>query len=503
MGHEEAIKAIRAQGGTDNDVEAYLRSVGAVEVKAGPPQRVLDARAKARQATNEAERTNRSKLDDIGAIAQTFSDASTFGVGGIVDDALASMEPTERFGNSGLPLLRRKPGAFTAARDARKASRESLSGYDRTLATVGGAVANPVGTVFRGARAGAGIIKTGLLGAREGAVQGALTGFGENVGTTEGAKDATLSGAVYGGLFGGAIPASFRLGEKAKHIAKIFNAPTLGKVSDDLYGTMNVVDDVLYGEVRKEAGRTGTSPAIKETLESQTIKPFADLIRRKEATSGLNDAETLIEAYKQMSRAQRKTGKPMEASVEHMAEKELDIASISKAKGRMLDAAERIDEVDIPGEVPMSLLHPAGAPGLRTAVREHAEQASRINSFEEMADAIEGVLYDKSVKGSKLQLKSPEALAKRIKQMSPEQAEVALKAVYGRSRETIRLAPNPLSGYGVRPAIYHAVRAPGQIAPFVRLLEEQALLRSPFPTIGEQTRTLIPGLLGRTAGASR
>lgn len=512
---EKAIAAIRAQGGTDADVEAYVKSIGGVEASAtpAPPGKTLPEQVKA----------SRTKADDIGAIAQTWSDASTFGASGLLDDLISSMSLKDiapflaSQGKNWSPDMALR---FRRNRDFRKASREELSGYDRTLATIGGALSNPVGAVYRTAtpllgggkavqaaattaRVRPGVIKTGLLGAREGATQGALTGFGENIGTSEGALPATVGGAVGGAIGGAVVPAAFRLGEKANNLRKIFTATPLGKVSQEMADRMAIVDEVMYGEVRKEAGKIGTSPAIREVLESQTIKPFADLIRKKEATAGLNDAETLIEAYKQMSRAQRRAGKATEGTVEHLAEKELDVASIKKAKGRLLDAAERVEEEDLLGEVPMSLLHPAGAPGLRTAVREHAESSARMDAYNEVGDAVRDVLYGKSSKMAKQNLTSPEALEKAIKQMNPEQASDALKAVYGRGKEVVRLTANPIGDYGIRPSIVHALRAPGQVERFVRLLEEQALLRSPFPSIGEQTRTLIPGLLGRTAGASQ
>lgn len=483
---EKAIAAIRSQGGTDADVEAYVRSLGGVEARpAGPSERERMARARAREATNEAERTSRSRLDEVGAVAESFADASTFGLAGLATDAIDAA------------LSGR---TFRANRDARQMSREAMSGYDRTLSGVAGALANPVGAVFRPAQAGTGIVKAGLLGAREGAVQGAMTAFGENAGTTRGAADATVRGAVGGALLGGAVPAAVRLAERADVARRIFSSPSLGKTAQQMEARRRVVDDAMYEEVRREAGQTGTTPAIQEVLQSQTVKPFADMVRREEATAGLNDAETLIEAYKLMSRAQRKASNSTEGTAEYLAELELRGRSIGRAKGRMLDAAETGTSIPLQADVPATMEIPPGLLSLRPAVREAAQSAAATDAFEHTANAIRDVLYAKSVNGKKLRLETPEALTAAIKQMTPDEAEAALSAVMGRAREVVRLSSNPIGDYGLRPSLFHAVRAPSQVEPFVRLLEEQALRRSPVPTFGDRVREMTPGLLGRTQG---
>lgn len=171
--------------------EKYLRETNQWR-DSGPSPRMREVGAAIRRDINEREsRTPETRLN---AGLQAFSDASTFGVAGLVDDFVSGIGT---------------PGGFRANRDFRDASRDQLSGTEAAVIGIAGGLANPVGAFLGPAKVGAGLARAGLLrtmgkGAVEGALQGGAQMFGENVGTTRGAVDETLFGAAMGAPFGAA-----------------------------------------------------------------------------------------------------------------------------------------------------------------------------------------------------------------------------------------------------------------------------------------------------------
>lgn len=167
-------------------------------------QEALDA-----ESAKDPER-KRTGWDDLGSAARTFSDAQTFGVSGLLEDALSS-------GQLGAPNLAK----FREARDSRKRDKAAVRESSPLLSTAAelvGSVATPIpgGAVLKGAKTGAGLLKTGAYAAREGALQGFLAGMGENIGTSD---DPTgLKSGVMGGTVGGA--AGGVLGTAAAKIAQ-------------------------------------------------------------------------------------------------------------------------------------------------------------------------------------------------------------------------------------------------------------------------------------------
>lgn len=181
---EKAIAAIRAQGGTEAEVQRYLASIGAQEVTPdGPSERERAARARARQAQNEEER---KALNTASTSFVNLLDAGTFGLAGLATDALS-------------------PGSFRANRDARRTIYESIPAGERAALGLAGGLANPMNRVpFLGTGATT-TARTIGRGAVTGATMGAAQGVGENVGTTDGATRPALEMAAGGLLLGGAL----------------------------------------------------------------------------------------------------------------------------------------------------------------------------------------------------------------------------------------------------------------------------------------------------------
>lgn len=255
---EKAIAAIRAQGGTDADVEAYVRSLGGRPVEdaeKGKRQAKAAMTARRMASENALDRArSRTYLDDLGAVAQSFADAGTFGAVGLLDDALT-------------------PGGFTANRNARRASREELPASARVAAGISGGLAagliNPV-SFLRASPASASLIARMGKGAAEGAIQGGVSQFGENVGATERypgeMTDVVRTGAVAGGLLGGVVtPMAQRLADVG---AKRFFDPLHPVVPDRLGGA------AMRGRMVAESASDQAARNIEEGITADVAAGF-------------------------------------------------------------------------------------------------------------------------------------------------------------------------------------------------------------------------------------
>lgn len=183
---EKAVAAIRAQGGTDDDVKAYLKSQGFAEAERKPPRGVRSPVAIRAANANDPERQV-TIGDELARVGVSALDAATFGGAGLLADMLSG-----------------PPGSFQSNRDARKAQYDQMSTLDKIGSSVAGALANPVTSFLGPAKAGTGLLRVAGKGATEGMLQGGATAFGENVGTSTGTLGPTLTGATVGGLFGAA-----------------------------------------------------------------------------------------------------------------------------------------------------------------------------------------------------------------------------------------------------------------------------------------------------------
>ena len=174
----ENIAYLRQQGASKEEIQQEIARWGAV-IRGYNQQEAV---------ANKVDQTlDRTFADDVGAVAQSVSDAQTFGLSGLITDALA-------------------PGSFRSNRDIRQASREQLPAASRLLAGVAGGLTSPANTLIPGVGINAGLLKTAGYGAVSGGAQGAAQYVGENVGTTEGIDPLGLAvSAGTGTLLGGII----------------------------------------------------------------------------------------------------------------------------------------------------------------------------------------------------------------------------------------------------------------------------------------------------------
>jgi len=339
---DDPLERLRRDAAGQNDPLARLRADAQAKTPASP--------------STASPRADFSLLDKIGAGAQVFSDAATFGASGLLDDAVTA-------------ALSRGT-SFEDLRGVRRQLSESLNPALRTGLQLAGSVATPLpkAGALKALRSGgklADVVSPAntLLriapqsgrGARiaanvaEGAAQAGLEGTVGNVDelSLQGIGSALQRGetaARYGAGFG---TAGHLLARPAARLsARVKGLKALDKAAFEVVDEMKRLDEVNYRIARGEA--TSTQP-IREVLESQTVKPFADIVRTKEAYKGLNDAEQLMEVYKLMSSSQRRAAQQIQGTPDFLAQVAADNKSISIAKERMLKAAETSTQAVVPG----------------------------------------------------------------------------------------------------------------------------------------------------------
>lgn len=338
-------------------------------------QRIADSIARAKKANRPPEEIaawvqsqmetpdiRRTAIDKIGAGAQAFSDAATFGLSGLADDAI-----TAALG----------PSTFAGNRAFRRENVASLPTSVRVGLAVAGSLATPLGAVgealqaAKAAKSGAALVdalkaakaaKAGVSlvpmaaenaptavkagraiadAALQSGVAGSIEGLDDT--SAEGIRNAAQRG-LFSAVMGGAIaPVAGRVAQGAARLTgRVRGMPRLDRKAFELEDAMAAADAMNYG---KAAGEASSTPPIREVLESKTVAPYAAMIRNSETFQNADDATVLMEAYKLMSQAQRRAGKSIEGSPEFFADLELKNADIGKAKERMLAAAEQPSEV--------------------------------------------------------------------------------------------------------------------------------------------------------------
>lgn len=428
----------------------------------------LDEYLKSEQDTPEQE-MHRTAADKVGSAAQAFSDASTFGLSGLATDALSG-------------------GDFAENRRIRKEGKAALPAGVRIGAEVLGSLATPIpgGTLLKTAPKAGLLAKIGR-GAGDAALQSGVAGTvsGLDKATPEGLVNALGKGAgsaVAGGIAGGALSAIRPTLSALRTGGRIIKAKPLDEATFALNDAMKAADNALYGVANAQGAAIRSTPEIQAVLKSQTVKPFADIVRKSESFGKSDDATVLAETYKLMSEAQRKLIGVTEGTAEHLAGNAMKRGDITLGKGRMIAAANT-----------------SGITGLAPAIAGHAKAAGEQDALTNVSDAAARIMGGKSNKGDKILLDSPEALRREIKGMTPPEAEAGLKGMLGRGREAIHMTTNPLTGLGIVPSAVRTLRTPFQFAPFVRQLDEQAGRTS--GTLLDRIAEAVRGTTARTIGA--
>lgn len=464
------------------DIAKTLReNLAAIKAWNGPEQRkqeliqdqLAQASAKAKELSANDPETRRTMLDDLGAAAQSFADASTFGAAGVVSDALSG-------------------GGFQANRDfraANKAAAMESSPATMILANALGALATPLpgGAVLKAAPRTAGLLARIGRAAGEGAVQGMAAGVGENIGTS---SDPTglghgIAGGALGGVAGTLLPMAGRLTDYGTTLGSAMMGKTVGRGATSFAERVATEAAPLY----KAAEREGTAAArggvdmtpIANVLESQTVKPFADMIRKSEKFAGADEPTVLREAYKLMSTTARKAEKQIEGSPEHLAQTSLLLDDINLAKVRMRDAAKDI------------------MPSLDPAILARREIGSAEKAFTDASDKANLLIKGTDIAGRKLTRNTPEAWMKEIASYTPAEAKAAYDAVLARIKDVPEFSSNPITLFNVVPSVMRTAMGTKRLQPILEALAVKAGKKLPErtaqPMAGRVAR-MGAGLLG-------
>lgn len=435
--------------------------------EAGRPQAEVDDYLASERETPHIER---DANDLIGGAAQTAVDAATFGLEGLVEDAITSHFNPERFRETRDLRAENKRAVAEVPSMPVVLPGGSMVPVDiATAARVGGTLLNPVGRFIKPVKAGAGIIKTALNMGAEGGLQAGAQAAGENIGTSEdptGLRHAAPAaatgfgtGTVIGGMQG-ALP-------YARSIRDIARGKNLGERAVSIDEAISRLDKQNYGKASAEAQVT---PPVTDVLEhDQMVAPLAKQIREEAAYQGrpMNDAEAVMAAYRRLSSNQRRAQSAIDRSADYRPElSEGTVENIKAAKQHILDAVE--DKGPYADEE-------AAIPNLRHAIQSKAKSEGARSAFEEGSDMAKTIALGRDVKGSKLLQQSPAAWTRRIQEdYSPQEARRALQGVQGRVKEIPEFSSNPLTTFNIVPSVVRTGLAVKRLQPIMALLEEKA-----------------------------
>lgn len=413
---------MRAQGATDADVEAYVRSIGGVEAERQTPTGV---KSPEQIASLNAADVAAAKVPD-GKMARVLGTASS--------------------------LSKDIPGA-----EALQAFVASLSGgvpYREGLEMVRGAQASVPAPVRIGARlVGGGLaamVAPGSTALRQGALLGATEGLARADEMSTGKR---VGAGVVGGLLGGAAG---KVAEQVGTGLRALRAPSAGQAALKRRENIAWDDAQLYGRADIEGLLTPSTPQMAHELTSQTVLPFAQRIRASETMLGASDADIAKETVKAMSDVQGKMLRQVEGTPEFLAGVRMNAKEIALAKERLIKGME------------------TAMPTFPTAVKTHATGMQNLGSFKKGLDAARRAIGGKDVGGRKIEMESPEAFVKSVDKMTKDEALAAIEGVLGAVKRAPKLTSNVLSGFGVFSSAARTPLALMRVQPFLHALDKKA-----------------------------
>lgn len=252
----------------------------------------------------------------------------------------------------------------------------------------------------------------------------------------------TVAGATVGGAAG------YAAGDVAAPLARAWvpGRQSPGKLVQGMKETMRRKSGANYGRADAEAvGATASAQAtVRRILGRPDIKPFAEMVRSRRQFATASDAQVLGEVYRQMSRQQR--GLTQRITRDGFdAKLALDAENIGLAKDELLNAAD------------------AAMPSFRPAVEAHREMASEIGAVGTGVDAAKRIM-GAAPSGPRLSTQSAEAYAERLRRMTRQQREAAVRGVLGHLRTRTGFQPNAVSLGG----LLTTIKRPTQAAAFLR-----------------------------------
>lgn len=467
----------------DKDIVAKMRAnVRAMQAQGAPVEDIQREVAywDSKLDAISAEERKLSPLQKTGAAAQTFSDALTLGLGGVATDALA-------------------PGSFSANRQARKMAKGQLA-EENPMLSIGTELAGAaVPMLLTGGAAGGGsLLRAAPTASRlarggtaiaDAALQSGISGTANTLegGTTEDLKEALGAGAQ-SAVLGGGVAAGVGgvAGAVSKAASRIKSTNALDDAAVKLSEKISKVNKAGYDQVLSQPAQKQLTKPMLDVLTKPDVLPLVKKLQTLEQWRGVRpmDPKFLDNVYKELSEQGVKIEKILDGDIADRTlgnvlrseKKHIDIL-----KGQFLDAMDQ------------------QVPGYRGVVREARKLAEEAKAFEGGADIAKSTGAGKSLSGKKLRHESEAAYLKKIPDMSPEEAELALSGVLGRGREAVHITSSPLGAFGT---LASGVRVPLQAfrtKAIVEALEKQAGKKHNNLEVSAKVR----GLLARTAGAEQ
>jgi len=417
MNHDDAIKAIRAQGGTDEDVIAYLKSVGAKEIGADHPAHP-DYKAALRRASNAVDQANAEVSDH--PLLSSVAEAASTPLAGVPGGSLLMS------GARKLTTERRVPFSEIQGQVNRETSDTPASALGRAIGTIAASSIMPKGGIAGGATFGG---AEGLLNNSDDP-----TDVASRLG--KGAIGAGIGGTM-GGLVSGGTALARTYAPRL-----LGGTKTLGQNVVDREAARSAATKPLYDAAEAEgnaaydpnAGGVRDLSAFRRVaglLDNPKIKPFANEVRQAEKFAGPipngqiggaaigspNDATTLREAYKLMGERQRALDSKLLNAADFPAGVSLAKSDLDILKSKLADAADPI------------------MPSFRPANEAFAEHSAGIKDVQGASDAARRILGNVKVAGKKLGSASKEAFLGDVAEMGPEEARNATEGVLGRAKQ--------------------------------------------------------------------
>lgn len=198
------------------------------------------------------------------------------------------------------------------------------------------------------------------------------------------------------------------------------------------YATAGEQGEKFYAQHPASHGQTSPAEPLTSTLDSRTIKPYADKVRDSELGQGMTPAEVAEETHKLMSEAQSKKI-TIGSNGDYMAATDFDIRNLGAGKERLRQAMS-IPEPDFP-----------------SAVAQHAELSQPITAARAGAAAMDQTLGGPiKAKNLGVPAKDPTAyLRQTVPTYTPEQATAAATEAVRQGGSKLALSVNPATGFGI------------------------------------------------------
>lgn len=401
---EAETKAIRAQGGSDADVDTYLHQTYGLTPHTGSSDYVPGIGTKI-----------------LGTLASLGKDIPG------VEALQAGVRSVGRTAASHIPGLNIQPENY----------REALANI-HGIEDMAPAAARIPARIVGGVTAAMALPKIpGLAqggGALQGAQYGALSGLGSSdpdADIRDRVQNATQQAAI--GAVGG------KVGEMAGNTVRAVGATKLDRNFAARGAASTAADATNYGAAADEANKLVNHPipqTMLDALSAPDVKPYVDMVAKSRAFASVNDqglpraSRLLRETYEQLSKQEQGLQQFLRENP-YDAAKALEAQNLGLAKKQLLAAAD-----------------PA-MPSFRGAAATHAQNASETDALALGADAGKRIMNKSMISGRKIAKQGEAAFQNTLERMRPSEATAATQGMLGRAKEGIGITPNPLTLFGV------------------------------------------------------